>query len=597
MKKLFTLLMLMVCSIGAAWAADETEKSPTSGSSNVSVAGKSYTLDGKYVAGNGANMNGSMVNKGLKLRTNQSNVIVFEVNAGYTIKSIKAAGYTNADKADVEITGVTVDDGTTNLLASSITLPGKSTGKADGFAITGITATKNIILTFGTNAGKQIMLAYEITYEKGEVPVQEIKSVNIGNYSLTEENLNGLKEGRRISLSASVLGLNGVPGLSVELSSGTTNVSRAIDGDKVSYAFTINETETYTVDVIGIGKTYTQNGAVASTTNMTSGKDTPTLTFNEFVFNMVNTEKLFNAGTGKVTLGDNAYNSIKLSTGSAVNVTLQEGKVATKLIVYGWSASGNGKLTVLSESQGSEKAVDVSNDIFYSFDTANDIYPSVYEYDLDNWSSIYFDAGGSASQPFIVFDIVLEDAQPANQSISISDAKYATCVTKSNLDFTGTDVTAYTVSAVGETTITLAKAEKVAAGQAVIVSAAAGGTYEIPTTTEEVSAVVNKMEFSDADTEVTEANTYYVVANGANGVGFYPVNVNTTIAAGKGFVKVEANNAKGFMGFGFDGETTGISEVKTAGSKAGEIYNLNGQRVAAPAKGLYIMNGKKVVIK
>ena len=35
----------------------------------------------------------------------------------------------------------------------------------------------------------------------------------------------------------------------------------------------------------------------------------------------------------------------------------------------------------------------------------------------------------------------------------------------------------------------------------------------------------------------------------------------------------------------------------SADNKAGKIYNLQGQEVAAPAKGIYIMNGKKVVIK
>jgi hypothetical protein len=36
-----------------------------------------------------------------------------------------------------------------------------------------------------------------------------------------------------------------------------------------------------------------------------------------------------------------------------------------------------------------------------------------------------------------------------------------------------------------------------------------------------------------------------------------------------------------------------MKDVKTNGS----IYNLNGQRVTTPKKGLYIMNGKKVVNK
>lgn len=42
----------------------------------------------------------------------------------------------------------------------------------------------------------------------------------------------------------------------------------------------------------------------------------------------------------------------------------------------------------------------------------------------------------------------------------------------------------------------------------------------------------------------------------------------------------------------------GISSVRmTEAVKNGEVYNLNGQRVAQPTKGLYIINGRKVVVK
>ncbi len=48
-----------------------------------------------------------------------------------------------------------------------------------------------------------------------------------------------------------------------------------------------------------------------------------------------------------------------------------------------------------------------------------------------------------------------------------------------------------------------------------------------------------------------------------------------------------------------DGETTGINTVNGSGFmvNGSEVYNLNGQRVAQPTKGLYIVNGRKVVIK
>ena len=45
-----------------------------------------------------------------------------------------------------------------------------------------------------------------------------------------------------------------------------------------------------------------------------------------------------------------------------------------------------------------------------------------------------------------------------------------------------------------------------------------------------------------------------------------------------------------------DGTTTGISNVKTNVDKAA-IYNMNGQRVDVAKKGLYIINGRKVVVK
>ena len=54
-----------------------------------------------------------------------------------------------------------------------------------------------------------------------------------------------------------------------------------------------------------------------------------------------------------------------------------------------------------------------------------------------------------------------------------------------------------------------------------------------------------------------------------------------------------------------DDETTGIGEIVIEGDAGisgtvnanGRIYNLQGQQISAPAKGLYIKNNKKVIIK
>ena len=71
-----------------------------------------------------------------------------------------------------------------------------------------------------------------------------------------------------------------------------------------------------------------------------------------------------------------------------------------------------------------------------------------------------------------------------------------------------------------------------------------------------------------------------------------------SIAANKAYLAVPTGEALA-RGLWFDeGETTAISEVR--GLKAdvrGEFYDLSGRKVAQPTKGLYIVNGRKVVIK
>ena len=54
------------------------------------------------------------------------------------------------------------------------------------------------------------------------------------------------------------------------------------------------------------------------------------------------------------------------------------------------------------------------------------------------------------------------------------------------------------------------------------------------------------------------------------------------------------------LNFVIDGDVTGIAHISADGQmnlEEGAVYNLAGQRVANPTKGLYIVNGKKVIVK
>lgn len=95
--------------------------------------------------------------------------------------------------------------------------------------------------------------------------------------------------------------------------------------------------------------------------------------------------------------------------------------------------------------------------------------------------------------------------------------------------------------------------------------------------------------------------TPYIFANGNNGVGFYLIsgfNGTQTIGAHKAFLALpKGAPARQFIGFDETGEATGISaSLNEKREMTNEkVFNLSGQRVSQPTKGLYIVNGKKFV--
>lgn len=108
------------------------------------------------------------------------------------------------------------------------------------------------------------------------------------------------------------------------------------------------------------------------------------------------------------------------------------------------------------------------------------------------------------------------------------------------------------------------------------------------------------METTDPDHD-SHYKKYYVIGYGSKGVGFYRTNVG--IPAGLAYCKASALDnlisAKSSFGFIFsEGAATGIEEIKTNTRPANNTYyNLSGQAVKNPTKGIYILNGKKVIIK
>ncbi len=110
---------------------------------------------------------------------------------------------------------------------------------------------------------------------------------------------------------------------------------------------------------------------------------------------------------------------------------------------------------------------------------------------------------------------------------------------------------------------------------------------------------------SDRKTSGEDAtSTVYVLANKSLGVGFYKwiggdLGAGRVYLTGKAHENPNTTNAHEFVGFFVDetGEATAIESIDDFKANVGPFYDLQGRRVDNPTKGIYIVNGKKVIVK
>ena len=101
-----------------------------------------------------------------------------------------------------------------------------------------------------------------------------------------------------------------------------------------------------------------------------------------------------------------------------------------------------------------------------------------------------------------------------------------------------------------------------------------------------------------------DPSTTYVLNKKNDVVGFYKLKAGKTVGVGKAYLTYSGVTAPEFLGFD---ETTGVTNTnRTNSTNLGEVYDLQGRRVETSnlksqtsnlKKGLYIVNGRKVVIK
>ena len=181
--------------------------------------------------------------------------------------------------------------------------------------------------------------------------------------------------------------------------------------------------------------------------------------------------------------------------------------------------------------------------------------------------------------------------------ITLTPAKeYTTLTSAFALDFTDVDgLKAYIVedTDASDGVITMTQVNKVPAGTGLVIKKTGSATsYGVPvfdgTGADDVTG--NKMKGSATATTHIEKDGGYILSDGK----FHPASEGN-LPAGKAYLNIEVSTNAPVMSFG---DATAIDDVRSKMEDVrGDFYNLNGQRVAQPTKGLYIVNGRKVIMK
>ncbi len=134
--------------------------------------------------------------------------------------------------------------------------------------------------------------------------------------------------------------------------------------------------------------------------------------------------------------------------------------------------------------------------------------------------------------------------------------------------------------------------DKIPAGTAAVVKGY-GGTYKFYYT--EGAEPVGENDLKGSATDVVADGSQYVLYDKDDVYGFYKAQTGSVIPAGKAYLEIADASVKGGIILSFDDETGIESLILYQSEGDNVIYDLSGRRAKEDAKGLYIVNGKKVL--
>ena len=195
-------------------------------------------------------------------------------------------------------------------------------------------------------------------------------------------------------------------------------------------------------------------------------------------------------------------------------------------------------------------------------------------------------------------------------AVSIGEDGIATFSYSSNLSFENTGITPYYASSVSEGTVNLTPMTTTWGWQGYILKGDPG-IYYVPTVDDEHAQYPAQPNYlqqmaNGGEVAASTAGTYHYIfakKNATEEIGFYKLTANHTLGAHKAYLETTEEVAPGGsstarVALRFS-DITDIQNVAVKEKKFEDnaYYNLSGQRIAKPTKGIYIQNGKKFVIE
>ncbi len=227
-----------------------------------------------------------------------------------------------------------------------------------------------------------------------------------------------------------------------------------------------------------------------------------------------------------------------------------------------------------------------------------------YKYYVDNVGNIVGtdDLTINLSVDHSWLEIISVEQTAVGVTTTAAGMGFATLYTDKALDFSSAEgLNAYTAT-LSDKTVTLTKVADIKAGTGVVLKSDKtdqNTIYSIPVKSD---SETDRGDLEGNATEDTPFNAFYgydlymLAINTSNEAQFTKVK-SGSVAAGKAYLKVPSSAAARALSIDYSDGSTGIHAVENTGDADGQIYSVSGQRVAKPGKGLYIVNGKKVIFK